>query len=160
MDTWNEILFTSESFFFFISLFVTMNLYIYILYFYTHHFAIYISFRVCFFQILILRFTSKHQLTFIFFAWITVSSEKQYSQTLTKSFLLSQYLFVTWQAPVSSHLILTLQVAKYRNHSCMRKLPTPFSRPEGVCLWKLPLYSIKPLKNLPKMCFEASQAVV
>ena len=103
-------------FFFFISLFVTMNLYIHILYFYTHHFAIYSSFRVCFFQILILSFTSKHQLTFIFFAWITMSSEKQYSQTLTNSFLLSQYLFVTWQAPVSSHLILTLQVATYRNH--------------------------------------------
>ena len=149
MDTWNEILFTSESFFiFFISLFVTMNLYMHILYFY-----IFIRFRVCFFQILILSFTSKHQLTFIFFAWITMLSEKQYSQTLTNSFLLSQYLFVTWQASVSSHLILTLQVATYQNHSCTRKLPTPFSRPEGVCSWKLPLYSIMPLKILPKNVF-------
>ena len=130
-----------------------MNLYIHILYFNTHHFAIYSSFRVCFFQILILSFTSKHQLTFIFFAWITMSLEKQYSQTLTNSFLLSQYLFVTWQAPVSSHLILTLQVATYRNHSCTRKLLTPFSGPEGVCLWKLPLHSVTPLKILPKNVF-------
>ena len=90
-----------------------------------------------------LCFSRKHPValqitTWILYLWLdnnTIRTTVYYNQTLTNSsFLHSQCLFVAVQAPVSSRLTLTPQVADTRT------ILVGSQYLEGVCLWEFPLY--------------------
>ena len=108
----------------------------------------YISFSACLF---VCVFSHTHPVTLQITTWIlclwldytTIRTTVYYSQTLTNSsFLHSQCLFVAVQAPVSSHLTLTPQVAD------TRMILVGSQYPEGACFREFPLH----YQYMPSSC--------
>ena len=110
-------------------------------------YLIYISFSVCLFVF----FLCTHPVTLRITTWIlclwpdynTIRTTVYNNKTLTNSsFLHSQCLFVTVQAPVSSHLTLTPQVAD------TRMILVRSQYPEGACFREFPLH----YQYMPSSC--------